>query len=169
MTVAKRKRKSMKNEIFIPTVIFCLTASTAFATGSGTSDPLPYYGDVSVTATGIKEGDETSTPREMKGEVFINGIRVGVTPYEDGLPEGTYTIEVRQKKHAPKARRVTVVPGETHKVDLRFKIPLTKAERDERLQKAWEAQQKEQEELERRWRIEHAEWEDVARPLQKQR
>lgn len=128
-----------------------------------------YYGDVKVTAKGIKEGDESRAPNALKADVFINGRRVGTTPYSDGLPEGKYQVDVKFGQNQSNIENLDVIPGKTYAVEMVFRIPMSEAERQERMQKQRENEQKRKEKLRREWESVHREWEEVAMPIKKVR
>lgn len=144
------------------------TESTALEREVTDSAPA-YYGDVKVTAKGIKEGDESRAPYALKADVFINGRRVGTTPYSDGLPEGKYQIDVKFGQNQSNTENLDVIPGKTYAVEMMFRIPMSEAERQEWMQKQREKEQKRKETLRRESESVHREWEEMAMPIKKMR
>ncbi len=86
-----------------------------------------YYAKIHVEATATKRAPFGEGPKSIEAAVYINGQKIGKTPYEDGLPPGTYLIEVRFGENTV-SKELTVDSGEEHRVDAAFEIPLTVAE-----------------------------------------
>jgi hypothetical protein len=135
--------------------------------------PVPvdeaYYADFSVTAQGRKEGDQQGSPKPFAADVFINGRLVGTTPYEDGLPTGTYKIEVKSAGRLLHAKTIDVTPGGSYVVEAEGVIPLTDAERAEIDKRRQEEHEARQEMLRREWEETRARWEDADRHIRDER
>jgi hypothetical protein len=111
------------------------------ATPAPAPPPLEYT-TVSVTARATREAAPDEPPAEVDADVFVNGRFAGRTPFSDGLPAGTYRIEVR---HAGEVRHTEVLAltGEGERaIDAGFVLPLTVAERREQEERAKEERQK---------------------------
>jgi hypothetical protein len=104
---------------------------------AGNPGPLPftpeedkaYFGDLCVTVTGVKEGTGAAVEGPKDAHVMINGRRVGFAPYADGLPAGSYSIEVVRDGKTLAAAVVTIEAGKTHALDVKVAVPLTAEER----------------------------------------
>ncbi|MBN2718281.1 MAG: PEGA domain-containing protein [Deltaproteobacteria bacterium] len=86
----------------------------------------PYYGDVNVTASGLKELTNESVP--LVANVYINGRFVGTTPYMDGLPGGEYQIRVEANGDS-RLYPINVIPGKNCSVDALLTVPISDEER----------------------------------------
>ncbi|MDJ0763657.1 MAG: hypothetical protein QNJ97_11790 [Myxococcota bacterium] len=136
----------------------------------------PFYGTLKAFAQGTKEGDERKKIHQLNAQVFINGRHVGNTPYQDGLPRGMYTVQIRFINNLKKTYKVSIVPGATHAIKAEFIVPLTLEERREiaRLQaeaakKRRAAEQKQQAALRREWNTKRQAWEVEVSPIYKAR
>jgi hypothetical protein len=122
---------------------------------SGAGD---YYGELIVTTTGTREGDESNKPVSMKADVFVNGRKLGRTPLEDGLPAGTYLVEVKSGGRVLHSETIDLVGGRTSRVEARGVIPLTAAERAAAADARRQAYADEQAELAAAWDQIRTEW-----------
>ncbi len=61
---------------------------------------------------------------ELKAQVFINGDRVGVTPFEEQLGPGSYDIELRYQEQPSKKKRINIIPKEEKRMKAVFTWPL---------------------------------------------
>lgn len=118
-----------------------------------------YYADLHVTTSGTKEGDPDSEPTSVKADVFINGRLVGTTPLEEGLPTGTYKVEVKSKGRLLHAQTIDVLAGGSYRVEAKAIIPLTEAERAAIEQQRREEYEARQEALALEWDETRGEWE----------
>ncbi len=128
-----------------------------------------YYGELTVIAKGYKENDKNQTLRSVEAEVFINGSRVGTTPYRDGLPAGSYKVEVKFGASNLQRKTVIITAGKTHSIRMKFRIPLTAAERDALEEKRRAEKRARQEKLRAQWQTEHDAWKEEADPLRAKR
>jgi len=85
----------------------------------------PFYAEVVVTVTGRK--DVTGETVAVVGDVYLNGRFVSKTPYKDGLPRGTYLVEVKGYGRSWESR-FSVEPGRTYHVKSLLQVPLSAAE-----------------------------------------
>ena len=127
-------------------MVLCACARCLCVPTESHAEPLPYYGELLVLATGVREAAPTAPPSELEAEVYINGVPVGRTPYSDGLPTGKYEVAVRYKDAAPYQSILTVVSGRTHRVDARLTLPMTLEERAEQAKMREIERRKQQEE-----------------------
>jgi hypothetical protein len=96
--------------------------------------PADFFGEVTVRAEANEEGRPEGETAEIEGEVHINGRFAGKTPFADGLPPGTYLIEIRRGGRAIHARTVTIAGGASYAVVGRARIPMSEAERRRRME-----------------------------------
>ncbi len=118
---------------------------------------------------GKKEGDKSGPLTPIEAEVFINGKKVGTTPFEDGLPEGTYQLEIRYGREATQKEQISVIPGRAQQFEAQLTIPMTKEERKAIQEKRRQEEQAEQEMLKDKWREDHNIWKAEATPLKEKR
>ncbi|MCP4675996.1 MAG: PEGA domain-containing protein [Deltaproteobacteria bacterium] len=128
-----------------------------------------YWGSLLVTAEGVRKHGKDRAPHPIEADVYLNGKKVGVTPYRDGLPEGNYEVMVKRGKISPYVKTIPIVPGRLHRVEAKLIIPMTSEERS-----AYQREQQEKERIRREqqtaeWREEHDAWEKKALPLRKKR
>ena len=116
-------------------VLYACTLSL-IASAESRPEPLPYYGDLSVIAHGIREADPNAPPSVLEAYVYINGTPVGRTPYWDGLPAGKYSVEVRYGDDSTSRYIVDVTPGKSYAIEAKLTVPMTPEERAQRKEKA---------------------------------
>lgn len=118
-----------------------------------------YYANVYVTTIGTKEGSSEGEPKSVQADVYVNGRLVGTTPLEEGLPTGTYKIEVKSKGRLLHAQTLDVNAGGSYRVEAKAIIPLTESERAEREKQRREEYEARQAELAKEWDETRGEWE----------
>jgi hypothetical protein len=96
--------------------------------------PAEVFGEVTVRAEAHREGRPEDETEEIEAEVHINGRFAGKTPFEDGLPPGTYRIEIRRGGRAIHGKTITVTGGASYAVVGRAKIPMSEEERRRRME-----------------------------------
>ncbi len=132
---------------------------------SAVSQEVPYYAELQVTAFAVRASDASRTPTAANADVYINTVRVGRTPYQDGLPSGMYSLELRSENAAPYRETIVVEAGKSYTIQARLWIPLTAEE----IRKQHEADQlQRQQALEEQQRV-HEEWISKYGPLKKKK
>jgi hypothetical protein len=100
------------------------------ATPAPVPPPLEYT-TLSITARATREAAPDEPPAAVEADVFVNGRFAGRTPFSDGLPAGTYRIEIRHDGEVRHTEVLTLTGEGARAIEAAFRLPLTAAERRE--------------------------------------
>ena len=157
----------MKARVFPVILIWAFgTLSVSTVHGQDAPQSSDFYGDISVTASGVKE--VTGERISLQAEVYINGRFVGQTPYSDGLPRGKYEVRL-EAGSASKRYPVDVKPGEQYEIKAELPVALTDGERLEMARAENEADQKQRQEQIAYYQEAYDLWRDENDAVQKKR
>jgi len=117
------------------------------------------FSDIAIDAIGTRKHRPEEGTVPVEAEVYINGRRVGKTPFEDGLPPGEYLFEM--KAFGQIARKSTVLDRDTPtEFTASFDIPMTSQEKAAAEEERRERERARRAEAKAFWQENHDAWQE---------